>query len=183
MISKIRNSVFIKPLSFITAFALLILTSSFSASKTITIKAGTPVSLQLNSPLSSGNCAQGQMVDFSVMRDVKTAGQIAIPAGTVAKGQVVACKPAKGIGKPGAISVQVKNLTAPDGTMVYLSSPTNQYKGEDKSTLAWIAGGTLFFFTCIGGLVVFMIKGGEAEIQTGMSIDAYVSTDTEITID
>lgn len=182
MISIIRNSVFIKPLCFISAFTMLFLTSSFSAPKKITIKAGTPVSLQLNSPLSSGNCTQGQMIDFRVMYDVKTDGQVVIPAGTNAKGQVVSCQPAKGMGKPGAISIQVKTLAAPDGTMIYLSSSTNQYKGVNRSALAWIAGGALFLTTCIGGIVVFIIKGGEAETQSGISIDANVSTDTEITI-
>ena len=132
MITKIRKSILFRPLCLISAIVVLILTAGFSESGKATDKAGTPVTVQLNSTVNSNNCAQGQLVDFRVVYNVRAEGKTVIPSGTVAKGQVVFCQRAKGVGKPGQISIQIRNLTAPDGTMVPLSGSPIQFKGTDR---------------------------------------------------
>ena len=116
------------------------------------------------------------------MYDLKVDSKTVIPAGSQAKGQIVLCQAAKGMGKPGKLSIEPKHLVAPDGTIIDLSGSPVQYNGEDKSTIAWVAGAAGLLLTCIGGVAVFLIKGGEAEILPGASIDCNVSTDVEISI-
>ena len=62
------------------------------------------VSLQIDETLVSGVCVPGSTFRMLVTDDVRTDGEVVIPAGTVAFGEVVDSKKAGMLGKAGVLS-------------------------------------------------------------------------------
>ena len=115
------------------------------------------------------------MVDFRVINNVKAGNTIVIPAGSIAKGQVVEADKSGIFGQPGELRVAIRNVTAIDGTNVPLMGTEFNEEGKDKLVVS-VIGGLLCLFP-------FFIKGGKAEMPAGTQLQATVLSDTEITID
>ena len=183
MIKIFRNPFLLKPLSIILAFNVILLTSSFTlVPKKVKIPAGTLITLKLLEGVSTKECSEGDPVNLSILYDVKSEGKKIIPAGTRASGKIVKCEKAKGIGKPGTISIDVSNLVI-NGSVVTLSTIPVKSEGKDNSMIAYAVGGALCLLTIIGAVAVFFIKGGEGEIDAGKMIEGRVSSDAEIYLD
>ena len=183
MIKIFRNPFLLKPLSIILALNVILLTSSFTlVPKKVKIPAGTLITLKLLEGVSTKECSEGDPVNLSILYDVKSEGKKIIPAGTRASGKIVKCVKAKGIGKPGTISIDVSNLVI-NGSVVTLSTIPVKSEGKDNSMIAYAVGGALCLLTVIGAVAVFFIKGGEGEIDAGKMIEGRVSSDTEIYLD
>lgn len=158
--------------------ALVMLMSSFKVpvyASAAVLKAGTTINFETTTTIKSGSMLAGQVIDFRVTRDVVADGNVVIPAGSIAKGQVVRSEKAKGLGKPGIIEVQIKSVTAVDGQEIYLSSNNISDEGEDKSTGAIVLGILICF------LFLFK-KGGEAEIPVGYNFNGMVASNATIEI-
>tara|TARA_B100001094_G_scaffold241565_1_gene237428 strand:+ start:1147 stop:1698 length:552 start_codon:yes stop_codon:yes gene_type:complete len=183
MIQIFRNPFLLKPLSIILALNVILLTSSFTfVPKKIKIPAGTLITLKLLDNISSIQCSEGDLVNLSVLYDVKKNDKKLIPAGTRAIGKVSLCNPAKGQGKPGEVGVDISSLRIGDVSIPLSSSPITM-KGEDKSDLAWGVGiGACLLLAGIGIVAVFFIKGGEGELKAGKIIEGNVATDTSINL-
>lgn len=182
MINKIQKSFLTKPIIAVLIVALFNL--SFAAPKgKVILKAGTPITVQLNQEISSENYSTGQVISARVMNDVKVDDKVVIPAGSPVKGQVVSVEDPKGVGKPGVISIMISSVLAVDGTQVQLSSTNITKEGEDKKALAWGLGAVGCITTVIGFVVMFFIKGEHGKIPAGMIIETNVSADTEIQLD
>ena len=153
----------------------VMLLSSFTApiGNVAVLKAGTMVSLELVNKVTSDMKA-GETVDFRVMSDVKTDGVVVIPAGSIAKGQVLSVSKNKLLGTPGEVSIQVKSVNAIDGTRVALSGSSFTAEGNGK-----LAASLILTFLCGFG---FLIKGGKGEIIPGTTFEATVSSNTDIAI-
>jgi len=175
--TKVYNSIWSKPLSVLMCVCML--TWSFSPpkiSKEVTLAAGTMVQLETLNLISSELISAGQNIDFRVSRDVKADGEVVIPAGSIARGQVQRAQHAKGIGKAGYVEVRIKSVTAIDGTEIYLAGGDLYQEGEDKQTLAIVLG----VFLCI---LFLTIKGEEAFIPAGYEVTANVGANTVIGLD
>jgi hypothetical protein len=128
--------------------------SSFTApaGNTVVLKTGTMVGLELINEVTSDMKA-GQTVDFRVTNDVKADGVVVIPAGSVAKGQIISASKNQLLGIQGDVTVQVKSVNAIDGTKVALSSSSFTSEGNNKIVTAIVLTVLCFFG--------FLLKGGD----------------------
>lgn len=176
MFTQIKNSLLSKSTALLLACSIFCMSfTTVNASSIVTLKAGTPVILELISGIQSNKAKSGQMVDFKVTSDVKANGVIVIPAGSIAKGQVIDSQKNGIFGQPGELRVAIKSVTAIDGTVIPLMASEFNEEGKDKLVVS-IVGGLLCVFP-------FLMKGGKAEMPAGTQIQATVLSSTEITID
>ena len=97
-----------------------------------------------------------------------------IPAGSIAKGQIVSAEKNGLLGGAGELSLTVRSVVATDGTTVPLTASSLNDEGQDKLVISIVL--TLL---CVLG---FLIKGGKAEIVQGAQLTATVLSNTEISI-
>lgn len=164
MITKIKNSVATKVISFALALNILGL-SIVTANDKVILNAGTAIILETTTYLRSDLLTPGQSIDFKVKYDVNAGDKVVIPAGTIAKGQITRSQFAKGLGKPGYIEVQINSVSAIDGSTVPLTGGNLYQEGEEKQTEAIILG----VLVCI---LFLTMKGKNAEIPAGTQINA-----------
>jgi hypothetical protein len=138
----------------------------------VVLSIGTIIQLECIETVTSENAIQGQRVRFRVVNDVKVDNQIVIKAGTLAYGEVVSVEGKGSLGKPGNLSIQFRNVTASDGTIIPISA-SKIIKGKDKQTEAILV--TLIL--CVFGL---FIKGEDASLQAGTIIQADTISDVTI---
>jgi hypothetical protein len=175
MLKKILNSLTFKPTSmFLAAIFLFISVTIPVNAETIVVKAGTPVYLELINSIDGNNVRQGQMVDFRVTSDVIVNGEKIIAAGSFAKGQIVSQKDNNFCGMPGEVEVAIQHVIAADGTMIPLSGNSLADEGADKIVLS-----ITLTILCLFGIA---IKGGKAKIAAGSGLQAYVASNTEVSI-
>jgi hypothetical protein len=175
MFTKIQKSSYYKHVAILSAFSLLTL-SFTTANGKIILRAGTPVLLETTQMIMSNNLSIGQSVDFRVRYDVKSESKSLIKAGSIAKGQVTRVQKARGLGKEGYVEIQIKSVQAADGQMVPLTGGNIYREGEDQQVLAWGLG----LLVCI---LFLMVKGKNAQIAAGTSVDANVAMDVEVVVE
>lgn len=154
--------------AFRLATVLLLASSTSVAAKEVVLKGGTPITVQLGTTISGGSVSVGQVIDCKVTRDIQVDGVTVIPAGSLAKAQVVRAKKNGILGKEGQLQISINSVTAVDGTQVMLSGGTLSDEGSDKLVLS--------LFLC------FLIKGGAAELPAGMECTPLVSGNTVINV-
>ncbi|MES2519330.1 MAG: hypothetical protein V4585_14550 [Bacteroidota bacterium] len=175
MLKSFINPLVAKP----TAYLLLICLSLFSFksgnTRDITLSAGTPISLETVQTLTSDSVQAGQTVDFKVRNDIKVGDIVVIKAGSIAKGLVTRANMAKGLGKEGQIEIQIKSVSSVDGQQIPVIGNNIYRQGEDKQTLAIVLGVVL----CI---LFLTMKGKNAEIPAGTTVDANTATNMMISV-
>lgn len=176
MFTKIVESIYGKTIALFLAFVVLFSShaSASNAGNIVVLKSGTPVYLELMSTVNANKVKSGEVVDFRVINDVTIDGNVVIPAGSIAKGQVVSAEKNGILGGAGELSLTVRSVTAADGTTVPLTASSLDDEGQDKLVVSIVL--TLF---CLFG---FLIKGGKAEIAQGAQLTATVLSNTEISI-
>ena len=173
MDTLLRKSFVMKPV--ITMIILSFLNLSFAmADNEVILKAGTYIPLEVMSEISTENMTVGQMIDFKVTKDIMVGKDVVIPFGSIAKGQVTRFEKRKGIGKGASMQIQLKSVTAKDGTEVSLTGGNLSENGDNKMVLSIVL--TVIFLCPL----FLMIKGKQAVIPAGMNISASVATDTYI---
>lgn len=175
MIRKIQNSVYVKHIALLLAVSILSMSFKMRGNGEVVLNAGTNVPLETTSMIRSDQVSVGQTIDFRVTFDVKVEGKTVISAGSIAKGQVMRAQRAKELGKEGFLEIQIKSVTAVDGQQVFLTGGNVYQEGEDKQTLAIVLG----IFVCI---LLFMIKGKNAEVPPGYQVSSGVATTMTIKI-
>lgn len=173
MFTKIANSKRGKFTALLLAGVMLFSSFTAPAGNVVVLKAGTVINLELIDRVTS-DMRIGETVDFRVTNDVKAGGIVVIPAGSVAKGQISSISKNKIFGSAGEVSVQVKSVSAIDGTRVALSGSTLTAEGKSKLAVSL----TLTLFCLLG----FLIKGGDGEIIPGTMFSAIVANDTDIAL-
>ncbi len=173
MFTKIVNSKRGKFTALLLACVVLFSSFTMPAGNVVVLKAGTMVNLELVNEVTS-KMAAGQTVDFRVMTDVKADGVVVIPAGSIAKGQVISASKNKLLGTPGEVTVQVKSVNAIDGTRIALSGSSFTAEGDSKLVTSLV-----LTFLCGFG---FLMKGGAGVITPGTTFDATVASNTDIAI-
>lgn len=177
MFSKIHKSFLFKPFAIIMACSMLFLSFTTADGKFVQVilSTGTPVLLETTQLIQSDNLSVGQSIDLRVRFNVKAEGKVVIKAGSIAKGQVTRIQKARGLGRQGYAEIQIKTVQAVDGQMVPLTGGNIYNEGEDRQVLAWGLG----IFVC---LLFLMIKGKNAQIPSGTSVDANVAMDMDIAV-
>lgn len=162
---------------FVTSIALLaagIFAPVSFAQKQVTLKGGTPVVLATISNISSKDVQAGNIVDLQVVSNVSINGEVVIPAGTIAKGQVSHSVKSSALGKGGELTILLNSINAVDGSLVPLSGATLSSTGKNRVALSIICG--------ICTLFGFLIHGSQAELPVGSQVQATVMSNTNITI-
>lgn len=176
MFTKIYQSVYFRPLAIILAFSILCVSfKSSNEPNKVKLKAGTPILLEVDTPINSRYLIAGQTVDFRVRQDVIVDEQVVVKQGSIAHGVVSRVQKAKGLGKEGYVEIQIKSVTAVDGQSIPLFG-ANVY-GEGQSQL-----GTAIVLGVLICILFLLIKGGEAKIPQGSPVDARSATDMIIEI-
>jgi hypothetical protein len=175
MITKIQNSFIAKPIAMLLAASFLFMSFKMTGDGEVTLNAGTIVSLETVSMIQSDFVSVGQTIDFRVKYDVKVDNKTVIPAGAIAKGQVMRAQKAKGLGKEGFVEIQIKSVTAVDGQEVFLNGGNVYQEGENQETLAIVLG----IFVCI---LFLTIKGKNAQVPPGYQVTSSVATTMSIKI-
>ena len=142
--------------------------------KEVTLKAGMPISLTTMTNANSDKLSSGSTVDFKVVSDVKVNGDVVIPAGSIAKGQVTHVSKSAALGKGGDLTISINSVNAIDGSMIPVSGATISATGDNNTGLAVVCG----LFTLFG----FLIPGEAAEIPAGAQVQAAVMANTTITL-
>lgn len=176
MFRKFYQSKFTKSLSLI--MALSVLTMSFNAKKyeVVTLPGGTYIGLETAHELNSEFLIPGQSIDFFVKNDIQAEGKTVIKRGAIARGQVLRVQRAKGLGKEGFVEVEIKSVEAVDGSEVFLTGARMYEAGDDRQTLSIVLG----VLVCI---LFLIMKGENAVIPAGYSVDGRIAQDVQINVE
>ena len=115
-------------------FMNVALASNPGEDQLVTLRAGTPISLQLNEEVSSENLEIGNTVEFTVRTNVTINGKVLIATGTIAEGYVKSvrktCEGNDCLGNCAEIIITVESVQAVDGTRVFLNGRPHKMKGK-----------------------------------------------------
>ncbi len=136
-----------------------------------TIPAGTGVVCAFNTDVRPGNVAVGDKVAMSVSNDVVVGGRVLIRKGAPVQAQVTRAKKRGAVGAGAELAIQLATAEAVDGTQVPLQA-TKTAEGDDKVVVTVILA-----LIC---LPLFLLKGGDAIIPAGSTVNATVTANTEI---
>ncbi len=137
-----------------------------------TLRADTAVRLATTTELSSETAMRGDPVMLVVRDPVMIDGVAAIPAGTVAVGQIVTSDRKSAFGAGGRIEIGLQYLTLADGRTVRLRGAFAR-KGASLSARAASANVYAVAFAVA-------ITGKRATIAAGTPVTGYVLRDTAI---
>jgi hypothetical protein len=111
----------------------------------VTVPAGSLVTVEILDTLSSHESATGQQFTARVVEPVKVPQGIAIPAGSIVTGKVTEAKPAKKIGGSSRLAVEFVSLRLPSGEtapfQAAFSTKGKSSTGRDVGIIAGAAAG------------------------------------------
>ena len=150
----------------------------------VTMPKGLPVTVETLYPVSSKDFKLNGTIAFSVVSPIFINGVLAIPRGTIARAKIVRLKKAGMWGRGGALTFEMEQIVAIDGTRVpvQLTAATD---GENRSgVLAVGAAATsalVFPYTAPVAIVWGLKKGDDAVVRGNKEFSAVISSDTEVT--
>jgi hypothetical protein len=148
--------------------------SPTQASKMAYFPMGTQLNLVTRTQVSSKDNKPGDRVYLDVAEGLSYRGQVVVPAGSVAVGEVASLQRNGHVGKKGKIGIRLLYLQTPYGPV----DLTGRVKDEGTSgTIPSIA--TMMFVSVLGG---FFIHGTSATIPAGTSVEAMLADDLRFTI-
>ncbi len=142
-------------------------------SSVILIPARTPVIFTLDSAVSSKTALPGTQFLLKVAQDLKINGQVLIPQGTPATGEVIHAQKASGFGKAGELLVTIRYIDL-NGNRIKMRS-FRPYQGSNKS-------GTVMAVSQIPyiGLFAGFIQGGEIIMPENTLVEAQLALETSL---
>jgi hypothetical protein len=157
--------------------------ASFAQESEVILESGVSIQLETMQPIDSKHYLEGSTIDLRLKYDVKVNNSIVIPAGTLAMGQIDKAQKAKGCGKPGLIEIKAISVNAVDGQVVQLYSSNVIREGDNKELLAWgLSVGGCFVISPIS-FFFLLIKGDEAIIPAGITVNAQTINNETILIE
>ncbi len=130
--------------------------------------------------INSTNSKDAGALSAVVAYDVANAGKVLIEQGTPVVLDVTK-KRARGVGKPGVITVYVLSTTAVDGQTIAFGGEPVKFEGKKKKGLAIGLGvGLGVGCLCPPLLACLAIKGGQAEVTAGTMLNAIVTSTYEV---
>lgn len=164
------------------ALSLGLASTSVASAAPVVIPAGTPVSVTLDAPLSSGTAAVGQTFAVSTADPVIVGTTVVIPKG--AHGAGVVKKVSKARKKSaGEMTLTFSYVIAPDGTKVVLSEVDHSVSGSANKGKAGTA--TVVATLALGPVGLFahnLVKGKDITIESTQKLPAYVDANTKVTV-
>jgi hypothetical protein len=127
---------------------------------------GTPLTLSTRAQISTKDNKSGEKIYLDVTESVIFRGQVVIPAGSVAVGEVASAERNGYFGQKGKINIRLSYVQTPWGPVKLQG---NQYKEGKSGTAASVA--TIAFVSVLG----FLIHGTSATIPYGTKVQAYLA--------
>ena len=130
------------------------------------VPTGTPLVLSTRTQVSTKDNKSGDQIYLDVMESVIFRGQVVIPAGSVAVGEIARAERNGHFGQKGKIDIRLSYVQTPWGPVKLQGS---QYSEGKSGTAASVA--TIAFVSVLG----FLIHGTSAKIPYGTKVQAYLA--------
>jgi len=157
--------------------------SADSLLKTVKIPQGTAITVETLYPVSSADFKLNNSIAFSVVSPVYADGVLLIPRGTVARAKIVKLKKAGTFGRGGALTIEMEQIVAIDGTRIPVLLTADAEGGNRSGVLAVGAAATsalIFPYTAPAAIVWGFKKGDDAVIRGSRQFAAVVKSETQI---
>jgi LssY C-terminus len=142
------------------------------SSKSIVIKAGTPIKLQFAKTISSVSAHKADQLEFVVEKDVIVDGYTVIRAGKLARGSVVAVKQKRLLGMGGGVIVKLDSVELASGEVAELEA-RRRFKGRSHTLrmgMAMAVTGVIYF---PAAPVFLLSRGRDSTVLKGTEVTAY----------
>lgn len=138
------------------------------------VPAGTTLAFEMVDSLSSKTSQRGDRFSLRLVEPLMLDGQLLIPAGTLAVGEVVHADRARGSGQAGELILAARTIQVGDTTVALRSfSPAASGAGLDRT-------GTASKLSLVFTPAAFMIRGGEKELPAGSLVTAKTRAPVEL---
>jgi len=154
------------------------------------LKKGTKVTLMVNDLISSREAESNNVIELTVLKDVKVNGKVVVFEGTFAEGVITDVRRAGIFGRGAKLEFEGINILAADGQRIPIKSLKVKKRGKNRKGMALgasiiipVAGvlmGTPLLIPF--GIIGIFVKGRDVEIQPGTLVTAKIMEDTEITL-
>lgn len=134
-------------------------------------------------PVSSATFKVNNTIAFSVTRPVIVDGALVIPRGTVARARIVKVQKARTLGRGGALTFEMEQIIALDGTKIPVQLSASTEGGNHTSMLAVGAAATsalIFPYTAPAALVWGFKKGDDAVVRGNKEFAAVIKGDVQV---
>ena len=151
---------------------------------TVKMPKGLQVLVETLYPISSKDFKLHSSIAFSVVRPVFIDGVLAIPRGTIARAKIVRVRKAGIWGRGGALTFQMEQIVAIDGTRIPVQLTAAAYGGNRSGMMAVGAAATsalIFPYTAPAAIVWGFKKGDDAVVRGNKEFSAVIASDTEVT--
>lgn len=129
------------------------------------------IPLVLRQELSTRTNVKGDLFEMTLAKDISVDGRIAIPAGSLAVGEVTRCEPKGAFGRSGKIEARTLYVVLGDRMLRITGSIAARGKGAPAETvLTTIAAGTLSF----------VVTGRSAAIEAGAAVQTVLDHDVAL---
>lgn len=159
---------------------LFILALIFSAStvfaEQVVLKSGTFIPVRLAQNINGNINNQGETVFFEVLEDIKVDGLTVVDKGTFVKGKITNAVSRKSLGKAGKLSLEARNLSAVDGSLIEVIREPMSSEGRKRT------GATVAHVIMWGPLGLFA-KGRAARVMLDTEYDIEVRSDVGINVE
>lgn len=137
------------------------------------LRAGTPIALKMAEVLTTKgkNLRVGQRFQLETAEDISVNGQVVVPAGSPATGEVTTVRNKGMWGKSGGINARLLFVRA-NGQQIRL---TGQMDDKGKTGTAGVVGAIAFV-----PLAGFFVTGTSAEIPLGAPINGFIDEDVPV---
>lgn len=137
------------------------------------LRAGTPIALKMAEGLTTQgkNLRVGQRFQMETAEDISVNGQVVIPAGSPATGEVTTVRNKGMWGKSGGINARLLFVRA-NGQQIRLAG---QMDDKGKTGTAGVVGAIAFV-----PLAGFFVTGSSAEIPLGAPVNGFVDEDVQV---
>ena len=153
----------------VAAAAIATVLPSVATAQDYYLPNGYPVMLTTQNDMSSRFNKSGQRIFFNVAENVEAKGQVLIPAGSVAVGEIVRADRNGHVGKSGKIAVRVMYIDTPQQRIALTGDRAVHGK---SGTIPVVA--TFMFVSMLGSM---FIHGTNAKIPAGTMVQAYLAQD------
>lgn len=158
----------------LAALAICVVVPVAAHADILVLTEGTPIMVRTLYELTSKHAEVGDQVEMEVTEDVMVGGNVIIPAGAPAYGEVTDAQRNGHVGKSGKLSVDV--------TYVKLGDHRLRVRGK-RATEGQGGGGATIATTVLLSPLGLLVHGKSAKIPMHTVFTAYVTQDTSITVD